>query len=63
MALVRDAIAAGGDRAGVVRAVRSTRDRDSALGRYSIDESGHTTSTAYGVLAVSGGEIVARDRT
>jgi branched-chain amino acid transport system substrate-binding protein len=39
MALILDAIAAGGsDRAATVRAARSTRDRDSVLGRYSIDE-------------------------
>ena len=58
MALARDAIAAGGDRAGVVRALRSTRDRDSVLGRYSLDEHGHTTSTAYAALEVADGEIV-----
>jgi hypothetical protein len=56
MALVRDAIAAGGDRGGVVQAMRATRDRDSVLGRDSIDERGHTTCTAYCVLA--GGKIV-----
>ena len=58
MALARDAMAAGGDRAGVVAALRSTRDRDSPLGRYSIDEHGLTTSTAYAALEVVGGEIV-----
>jgi branched-chain amino acid transport system substrate-binding protein len=53
MALVLDAIAAGdGDRAG------TTRDRDSVLGRYSIDADGHTTSTAYGRLAVVDGALV-----
>jgi branched-chain amino acid transport system substrate-binding protein len=58
-ALLLDAIAAGGDdRSETVRAARSTRDRDSILGRYSIDERGHTTSTAYGRLAVVGGELV-----
>jgi hypothetical protein len=31
---------------------------DSILGRYSIDADGHTTSTAYGRLAVAGGELV-----
>ena len=50
--------AGGADRAAAVRAARSTRDRDSILGRYSIDEQGHTTSTAYGRLAVVGGELV-----
>jgi branched-chain amino acid transport system substrate-binding protein len=59
MALVLDAIAtAGADRAGVVRAARSTRDRDSALGRYSVDDDGRTTATAYGRLAVGDGELV-----
>jgi branched-chain amino acid transport system substrate-binding protein len=59
MALVLDAIADGGaDRASVVRAVRTTRDRDSVLGRYSIDEHGQTTSTAYGRLAVVDGQLV-----
>jgi branched-chain amino acid transport system substrate-binding protein len=59
MALILDALAAGGaDRAAVVRAARTTRERDSVLGRYSIDEDGHTTSTAYGRLAVVGGQLV-----
>ena len=59
MALVLDAIAAGaGDRAATTRAARATRDRDSVLGRYSIDAQGHTTSTAYGRLAVVDGALV-----
>jgi branched-chain amino acid transport system substrate-binding protein len=59
MALVLDAIAAGGgDRAATARAARATRDRDSVLGRYSIDPDGHTTSTAYGRLAVVDGALV-----
>jgi branched-chain amino acid transport system substrate-binding protein len=59
MALILDAIAAGnGDRAATVSSARSTRDRDSILGRYSIDDEGHTTCTAYGRLAVAGGELV-----
>ena len=60
MALVLDAIAAGGgeDRAAVSAAARATRDRDSVLGRYSIDAEGHTTSTAYGRLAVVDGALV-----
>jgi branched-chain amino acid transport system substrate-binding protein len=59
MALILDAIAAGdGDRDKTVSAARSTRDRDSILGRYSIDPDGHTTSTAYGRLAVADGELV-----
>jgi hypothetical protein len=59
MALILDAIATGqGDRADIVRAARSTRDRGSVLGRYSVDEHGHTTCTAYGRLAVADGELV-----
>jgi branched-chain amino acid transport system substrate-binding protein len=49
---------AGDDRAEIVRAARTTRDRDSILGRYSIDDQGHTTTTAYGRLAVVGGQLV-----
>jgi branched-chain amino acid transport system substrate-binding protein len=59
MSLVLDALRqAGRDREAVVRLVRGTRNRDSILGRYSIDEDGHTTTTAYGRLAVADGELV-----
>jgi branched-chain amino acid transport system substrate-binding protein len=59
MALILDAIArAGVDRAAIVRTARTIRDRDSILGRYSIDDRGHTTTTAYGRLAVVGGQLV-----
>jgi ABC-type branched-subunit amino acid transport system substrate-binding protein len=59
MSLVLDSIEqAGNDRQAVVRAARGTRDRDSILGRYSIDADGHTTTTAYGRFAVAGGELV-----
>ena len=58
MALILDAIAAGdGGRAAIVAAARGTRDRDSPIGRYSIDAEGHTTSTAYGRLAVVDGRL------
>jgi branched-chain amino acid transport system substrate-binding protein len=58
-ALILDAIArGGGDRAATARAARTTRGRDSILGRYSIDDQGHTTTTAYGRLAVVGGQLV-----
>jgi branched-chain amino acid transport system substrate-binding protein len=47
MALLLDAIKRAGDqgddREGVIAAVLATRDRDSVLGRYSIDEFGDTT--------------------
>jgi len=59
MALALDAAAVGaGDRAATVRAARATTDRESIVGRYSIDDDGHTTTTAYGRLAVIGGELV-----
>jgi branched-chain amino acid transport system substrate-binding protein len=56
MALILDSL--GGDRTEVAARARSARDRDSVLGRYSIDEEGHTTSTAYGILRVEAGELV-----
>jgi branched-chain amino acid transport system substrate-binding protein len=55
MALILDGL--GGERDEVAARVRATRDRDSILGRYSIDAEGHTTSTAYGRLAVIDGEL------
>jgi branched-chain amino acid transport system substrate-binding protein len=59
MCLVLDAVATGGDdRAAVMRAARGTKDRDSVLGRYSIDDEGHTTTTDYGRLAVVDGALV-----
>jgi branched-chain amino acid transport system substrate-binding protein len=59
MALILDAVAHGGvDRPAIVRAARTTNDRDSILGRYSIDADGNTTMTAYGRLAVVGGQLV-----
>lgn len=58
-ALILDALAAGGrDRAGAVRAARAMRDRDSVLGRYSIDGEGLTTGPADGRLAIVDGVIV-----
>jgi branched-chain amino acid transport system substrate-binding protein len=40
----------------------NTKDRESVLGTYDIDENGHTTITDYGVHKVEGGERVF-DRT
>jgi ABC-type branched-subunit amino acid transport system substrate-binding protein len=57
MSLILDSLGAG-DRATVAAAARSTRHRESVLGRYSLDSDGLTTSTAYGRLAVVGGELV-----
>jgi branched-chain amino acid transport system substrate-binding protein len=56
MALILDSL--GGDRGQVAARARSARDRDSVLGRYSLDEKGHTTSTAYGRLRVENGELL-----
>ncbi len=55
-----DAIAAAGengdDRAAVVDQVFATKDRDSVLGSYSIDENGDTTLTTYGVYRIQNNE-------
>ena len=59
MALVLDAIGDGsGSRDAVARAGRATRERLSAIGRYSLDEDGLTTTADYGRLAVVGRELV-----
>jgi hypothetical protein len=58
LALALDAIDAGGDRAGVVRAARAARDRVSVIGRYSLDAGGLTTDPRYGRLVVEGGRLV-----
>ena len=58
MSLALDAIGvAADDREPVVRAARATRDRDSVIGRYSIDEDGHTTTGACGRLVVVDGKL------
>jgi branched-chain amino acid transport system substrate-binding protein len=64
MSVVLDAVARAGnaDRAAVTRAFFATKDRDSVLGRYSIDANGDTTLSTYGVLKVSGRRLV-YDRT
>jgi branched-chain amino acid transport system substrate-binding protein len=57
--MAHDSIVAGdGDRAEVVRAARSTRERESLLGIYSLDEDGLTTTAAYGRLAIVSGQLV-----
>jgi branched-chain amino acid transport system substrate-binding protein len=59
MALILDAVdAAAGDRAAVARMARAARDRDSVLGRYSIDDRGATTLERCGRLAVVDGLVV-----
>ena len=60
MKLILDTIAAAGDngddRAAVVDQVFATKDRDSVLGTYSIDENGDTTLTTYGVYRIQNNE-------
>ncbi len=58
MSLALDAIARGGrSRDGVRRAVFATRDRESVLGRYSIDRFGDATLTRYGVHRFRNGAL------
>ena len=56
MQLVIDTIKAAGpegtSREGVLKALFQTKDRDSVLGTYSIDENGDTTLTDYGLYVV-----------
>jgi len=56
MKLILDSIAAagddGGDRQAVIDRVFATKNRDSVLGRYSIDKNGDTTLTTYGVYRI-----------
>jgi branched-chain amino acid transport system substrate-binding protein len=46
-----------GDKADIIKALFSTKDRQSVLGTYSIDENGDTTLTDYGVYGVKNGEL------
>jgi branched-chain amino acid transport system substrate-binding protein len=62
MAVTLDAIRRAGDsandRAAVVEAFFKTRDRESVLGRYSIDRNGDTTLTDYGGYRVENDRLV-----
>jgi branched-chain amino acid transport system substrate-binding protein len=62
MTLVLDAIRAAGprgnDRQTVIDHVFATKNRNSVIGRYSIEASGETTLPSYGVDRVSGGRPV-----
>lgn len=62
MSLILDAIKRAGDkgndRQAVVDALLSTKDRDSVLGTYSIDASGDTTLSDYGLYKISEGKLV-----
>jgi branched-chain amino acid transport system substrate-binding protein len=61
MSLVLDAIeragASGNDRRAVIGALFATKDRQSVLGTYSIDENGDTTLTDYGLYRIDDGEL------
>lgn len=48
----------GNDRAAVIDAFFRIRDRDSVLGRYSIDRNGDTTLSTYGAYRVAAGRLV-----
>jgi branched-chain amino acid transport system substrate-binding protein len=60
MSLALDAIARSktGKREDIVKALFATKDRDSPLGTYSIDENGDTTLTDYGVYKIENGQQV-----
>jgi ABC-type branched-subunit amino acid transport system substrate-binding protein len=60
---IRRAGAKGNDRASVIAAFRATTDRDSVLGRYSIDPNGDTTLSTYGVLRIGPRGRLVYDRT
>jgi branched-chain amino acid transport system substrate-binding protein len=45
-------------RSHVLSALFSTRDRDSAVGTYSIDSNGDTTLDRYGVYRIQDGRLV-----
>jgi len=60
MSLALDAIKRSGDgsKENVKKALFATKDRDSVLGKYSIDKNGDTTLTDYGAYGVKNGERV-----
>jgi branched-chain amino acid transport system substrate-binding protein len=47
-----------GDKADVIKALFSTKDRNSVLGTYSIDQNGDTSLTDYGVYSIKNGNLV-----
>jgi branched-chain amino acid transport system substrate-binding protein len=59
MRLALDAIqrSGTGNKEDIVKALFDTKDRESVLGTYSIDENGDTTLTDYGVYSIDGGEL------
>ena len=46
-----------GEKADVLKALFETKDRESVLGTYSIDENGDTSLTDYGVYSIKDGEL------
>jgi branched-chain amino acid transport system substrate-binding protein len=60
MSLALDAIERSqtAEKADIVKALFQTKDRQSVLGTYSIDENGDTTLTDYGIYAIKDGELV-----
>jgi branched-chain amino acid transport system substrate-binding protein len=59
MRLALDAIqrSGTGNKEDITKALFDTKDRESVLGTYSIDENGDTTLTDYGVYSIDGGEL------
>ena len=59
MRLVLDAVERAGEanKETVLKALFETKDRESVLGTYSIDENGDTTLTDYGIYTVEDGEL------
>jgi branched-chain amino acid transport system substrate-binding protein len=59
MRLALDAIerSGTGNKEDILKALFDTKDRESVLGTYSIDENGDTTLTDYGVYTIDGGEL------
>ena len=59
MRLALDAIERSktGEKADIIKALFSTKDRESVLGTYSIDENGDTTLTDYGIYSVKDGNL------
>ncbi|MDP9376234.1 MAG: branched-chain amino acid ABC transporter substrate-binding protein [Actinomycetota bacterium] len=46
-----------GEKEDIVKALFATKERESVLGTYSIDENGDTTLTTYGVYTIDNGEL------
>ena len=55
---IADAGKDGNDRETVTAKLRATKDRDGAIGTYSIDRDGDTTITQYGVYRIEDGKLV-----